>query len=50
MVGTIAALEDPALEDPGPGRPARLGADGTVRWQLTVAAWRRCPLAPAAQP
>jgi hypothetical protein len=36
MVGTTADLDAP-----GPGRPAQLGADGTLRWQVTVRAWRR---------
>lgn len=41
MVGTAAALEDP-----GPGRPARLGPGGELRWQLTVTAWRRAEPGP----
>jgi hypothetical protein len=36
MVGTAAALHDPA-----PGRPAQLGPDGVLGWQLRLAAWRR---------
>jgi hypothetical protein len=36
MVGTAATLDDPA-----PGRPATLDADGVLRWQLTVRAWRQ---------
>jgi hypothetical protein len=36
MIGTAATLGDP-----GPGSPARLGADGVLRWRLEVTAWRR---------
>jgi hypothetical protein len=36
MIGTAAALDRPAL-----GRPASIGPDGSVRWELTVTAWRR---------
>jgi hypothetical protein len=45
MVGTTAALDDPA-----PGRPARLDPAGELRWQLTVTAWRRAEPGPRARP
>ncbi len=35
MIGTAADLQAPA-----PGRPAQLGPDGVLRWQLTLTAWR----------
>ena len=35
MIGTAATPDAP-----GTGRPARLGPDGTLRWQLTLRAWR----------
>ena len=36
MIGTAAALDQPA-----PGRPASIGPDGSVRWELMVTAWQR---------